>query len=87
MTTLEALYNALGENEATEAEYGQRRAAKVAEIADYIKDYLRADVDVDAMAEEIMAGAEETGRFDGDCVAGELPSRYTKDGKPLPFLI
>jgi len=85
MKTLEDLYNAL--NDETAAEYGKRRAAKVAEIADYIKDHLRDGVDVDATAEWIMAGAEETGRFDGDCIAGELPSRYAKDGKPLPFLI
>jgi len=84
--TLEDLYNTL-DDDAAAAEYGKRRAAKVAEIADYIKDHLRADVDVDATAEWIMAGAEETGRFDGDAIGGELPSRYTQSGTPLPFTI
>ena len=85
-TTLEALYYAL-DDEAAAAEYGKRRAAKVAEIAAYLADHLRDGVDVDVTAEWIMAGAEETGRFDGDAIGGEVPGRYTRSGNALPFTI
>lgn len=85
--TLQDLFRALGDDEAVTAEYDRRRAAKVAEIAAYIAAYLRDGVDVAATAEWIMASAEEMGRFDGDCINGEVPPTLTRDGNPLPFTI
>ncbi len=86
MTTLQALYESLGAlTDAEEREYSRRRAAKIAEIAAYIAEYLDPRVSVIGLAETLMASAEDMGRIQGDDVHGEVASRYTRNGNPLTF--
>lgn len=86
MNTLRELYDQLGDMGDEEA-YNAVRAKKVAGIARYIADHLRDPSLADALAEEIMSRAEQMGRIDSDNVSGEVPSRYTVSGNPLPFTL
>lgn len=87
MPTLQELCAAAGDSDEAGRAYDAARAAKVSEIAAYIADLMRDPHHADAIAETIMANAEEMGRIDGDAVNGELAGRYTKTGNPLPFSI
>lgn len=85
--TLEQLYHSDLSDDATATEYGRRRTAKVQEIAAYIADRLEHPHIATLLAASIMANAEEMGWLDGDTVGGEIASRYTISGNPLPFTI
>lgn len=85
MTTMQELYAQIGSDRDT-GEYDRLHAAKVAEIADYIRPYLRAEVSVEGLAEVLMARIEERG-WDGDEGFAEVAPRYTRSGNPLPFTI
>tara|TARA_Y100000310_G_scaffold43727_1_gene40756 strand:- start:574 stop:840 length:267 start_codon:yes stop_codon:yes gene_type:complete len=88
MADLSNLFNALGDgDETTDAEYDTARLYKVREIERYVSFYLKDPGIAPAIAEDIMASAEESGRFDGDAVNGEVPSRYTITGNPLSLTI
>ena len=82
MTTLAALF-ALDAS----PEYTTRRAAKVTEIAEYLRDLLAAPDDADWLAEQAMADAEEHGTIDDNAISSEIRSSHTKTGNPLPFEI
>lgn len=85
MTTLEQLHMNLSDT--TEAAYFAARAEKVAEIAEYIADYLKPGIDAAKLAEELMTTAEDMGRIHGDEVNGEVRSAYTRDRNALPFTV
>lgn len=85
--TFEELFKALGDDDAVSRAYDAARAKKVTEIADYIREYLKPGVSAEIYAEEIMAGAEEIGRFHGDGIGGEVASRHPLSGHPLAFEI
>lgn len=82
-TTLQSLYMA----DPGSREYDTARAAKVAEIAEYIATHVADGVNVTVAAESLMADAEEAGHIDGDDVSGELAGRYTASGNPLTFTL
>ena len=83
--TLESL--SISQSALDNGEYDRRRAQKVQEVTDYIRDFLKDPKIADAVAESIMATAEEMGRINGDEINGEVASRYTASGNPLPFTI
>lgn len=86
MATLESLFALLGDDDATtELQYNERRRKKVDEIAEYIGSFLKEPALAYGIAGAIMESAEEMGRMNGDEIEGEVPSRYTKTGNPLPF--
>ena len=81
--TLQDLYLALGDcDQSVETEYNRRRKVKVAEIREDIRDLLENTDWADAIAEKLMAGAEEMGRVHGDTIDAEIGSNYTKSGHP-----
>lgn len=84
-SSLEYLYRHVPEH-GSEA-YEEVRRAKVAEIADYIRDHLKPGIDARRYAEQLMSSAEEMGRIYGDNVRGEVSTGYTTSGKPLPFTV
>ena len=66
--------------------YDEKRALKVSEISEYIQSFLKEPHLASALAEKIMSSAEEQGGFDDDgSIRGEIASRYTTSGNPLPF--
>lgn len=85
--TLESLYRACHESDDAMRAYDKARAAKVAEIADYLKPHLSDPDTAPHWAAHVMGNAEGMGRIDGDEVTGEIPSRATLAGNPLPFSI
>ena len=86
-TTLEFLYRTMPEDGSPE--YDAKRAAKVAEIAEYLDGLLsdNSREQRDFLAEQAMQEAEEMGRFRDDSVCGEISRRYTADHNPLGFLV
>lgn len=87
MSTLETLYLSNPSDDAAWREYNQRRASKVAEIAEYVARAALSDVNPMMVAEDIMQAAEEQGRVHGDDVSGEIAARFTKSGNPVPLTI
>ena len=85
--TLESLYRSMPDDGSPA--YDSMRAAKVAEIAEYLDGLLRdnSQEQREFLAEEAMKSAEEMGRFRDDCVSGEISRRYTADRNPLVFTI
>lgn len=87
MTDFESLLAADLTVDANAEAYRAARAAKVAEIAEYIADYLKDGIDPTELAERLMTSAESAGNVFGDDVNGEIPSRYTKTGNPGHFSV
>ncbi|MGO1079711.1 hypothetical protein [Inquilinus sp. CA228] len=81
--TLQDLYFALTDNDGVSPEYDARRAAKITEIADHIRDHLHRPELAEGLAERVMASAEEMGRIYGDEVGGEIRGHLTTTGNPL----
>lgn len=80
--TLESMI-AVGEGPELEAAI----AATVTEIADYIRDFLKAPDRAEAHANDLFWNAVEMGRVHGDSISAEVRSIYTTDGNPLAFTI
>lgn len=85
--TLEQLYHGDPVTGDPHPDYWGRHLAKIEEIRDYIRGYLRPGIDAASLAEELMSRAEEMGRITDDTIHGEVASRYTTRGNPLPFEI
>ena len=88
--TLETLFHSLGDDDAdnnVSLVYSAARTSKVQEISEYISGFLNNPLVADEIAEDIMSSAEEMGRIDGNSIGGEVSSRYTSSGNPLPFTI
>ena len=85
-TNIEALYLALGDGDkATERAYDKARAAKVAEIAEYLA--AQGFDDPGYWAEHAMKRAEEQGTIIGDEVSAEIAGHRTPSGRPLAFTV
>jgi hypothetical protein len=87
--TLEDLYGdeTLGDDGEVAMEYDRRRAAKVAEIAEYVRDHVKNPDIAEDIAEDWMSHAEDIGDIYGNDVHGEIPSRYTISGSPIAVTI
>lgn len=84
--TLEEAYHSTADGE-PHLDYDNLRAAKVAEISEDIADDLKPGISANHIAELLMTKAEETGHIFGNTIEGEIPSRYTIHGNPIPFIL
>lgn len=83
--TLEQLYNGNGGHPFPG--YRQARAAKIQEIADYIRDFLKEPEYAEAYAKEAFESAVEMSRIYGDDVYFEIRGSRTISGHPLPATV